>query len=438
MKIFTRTLLLSFIFLLGSNNLKAQETLFGDIFNQLGFEEQTEFLNNYDINVDSAYLTNPGDFPFNFDSLFLDMGILDSLSANLDDLPVLDDDYLDALGLLSDTMGLDSIFEDFGQLDLDTLAGDSIVAEIGNINDLFNINFDSLGNLGDQYGDTLDIDINEPNQNGLNETNLEILQDSLFNSIDNSDNNEDDFGFNIGIADQILDQIFDSNIFPSLELAFGVQDNSAMYYGREYATIAKVIRLGSVPSFNQMWEPRWHVKGSVIGEEIENYVVDESNNSTNNASGVVPLLYDGDFALMINPTLGSPNVRLITSFGMEVGTYVPAHEDFNAFTQGNNNCGFTTGIGAQIGSGFSVKTGDLTVYTLATLAYGDVVDRQRDAAYRYNSLRFSAGVRFGDIINVRYSTGQQTWAQGDEGNRKQVNTNHQLTLGVILQELNRP
>lgn len=429
MKIFTRTLLLSFIFLLGSNHLEAQETLFGDIFNQLGFEEQTELLNNFNVDLDAAHLTNPEDYPFNFDSLFQDMGILDSLGVYLDSLPILDDDYLDAFGLLNDTLGLfnsDSIIGSFGQLD--TLSSDTIVGEIGNINEIFEINFDSLGNLGGQYGDDLEFDINEPNQTGINFTNLEILQDSLFDSAVDSDIED-------GAVGQILDQIFDSNTFPSLELAFGVQDASFRYYGTDFATIAKVIRVGSVPSFNQMWEPRWHVKGSFTTEELEATTADDSNNSTSSNSGIFPFVYDGDIALMINPTLGSPNVRLITSFGMEVGTYVPSFQDFNEFTKNRINYGYTTGIAAQVGSGFSVKTGDLTVYTLATIAYGDVVDKQRDTEYRYNSLKFMAGVRLGDIVNVRYSTGKQMWAKGDT---KQLDTNHQLTLGIILQELNRP
>ena len=423
---------LTMLFFLGisSNTLTAQETLFGDLFNQLSFEEQTELLQNLNINLDSAALANPGDFPFNLDSLLQTAGLLDSLGVYLDSLPALDDDYLDALDLLNDTIDMpdvDDLFLNFGQLD--SLSADTIVGEVGNISSIFEINYDSLDNIIHGIDDDLNFSTNAPNSNGTNLTSLDILQDSINLSLFDSDIED-------GAVGQILDQLFSSENFPDLEIAIGFQDASFQYYGADFLTQAKVIRLGSVPTFNNLWESRWHVQGSFLNQRIENFATDTENITTSNETGIFPYLYDGDFAMMISPTLfNNPNVRLTTSFGMEVGVYAPSHRDFDEFTQSRNNIGNTTGIGAQIGGGFSVKSGDMIVYTLATVAYGNVVDKQMDEDYRYNSLKLMAGVKIGEVANIRYSSGKQFWARNDN---KRLDLNHQLTVGIILKELNRP
>ncbi|TAK41263.1 MAG: hypothetical protein EPO28_08870 [Saprospiraceae bacterium] len=45
---------------------------------------------------------------------------------------------------------------------------------------------------------------------------------------------------------------------------------------------------------------------------------------------------------------------------------------------------------------------------------------------------FQPGMRFGNIINVRYSMGHVTWQDNDN---RRANIKNQVTVGIILQEL---
>ncbi|PJA50288.1 MAG: hypothetical protein CO171_02540 [Syntrophobacterales bacterium CG_4_9_14_3_um_filter_49_8] len=77
-----------------------------------------------------------------------------------------------------------------------------------------------------------------------------------------------------------------------------------------------------------------------------------------------------------------------------------------------------------------MTTGPLTIYSLATVAHGGVFHAV--LPYRYNAMRFEAGMRFGNIINVRYSTGHVTWQDNDN---RRADIKNQVTVGIILQEL---
>ncbi len=337
--------------------------------------------------------------------------------------------------------GLDSLIDRLPGQGLFDPDADTLIGELEHIQDIFGANFDSLGGLFDQYQDSLVFDSANWNVviidfDDLTEGHLDMLQDTLGMVMDTTfPSNPHNFAGLIG-------KLFDIKAFPDLELAFGVQDADLKYWNEEYSANSKVIRIGSVPRFDKdviecnypvvPIEARWHVQASWNGGERSSPGDATGAREEGDKGGFNPLLFFGDFAMMATPRIGAwgnTSFRIITSLGMEFGTYAPAHRDYRPpFTSFNK--GFATGFGPQIGAGFSMTTGQLVIYSLATIAEGDVL--RCALPYRYNSRRFEVGMRYGNIINVRCNTGLATWQEHDN-RRADINT--QVTVGIILAEL---
>src|SRR5690606_25432166 len=130
-------------------------------------------------------------------------------------------------------------------------------------------------------------------------------------------------------------------------------------------------------------EPRWHIQTSWISGRIPTTINKGSRSSGGGDSGTRgngndltqardgesnfnPLLLSGDFAMMATPNvgrIGSTSFHLITSLGIEFGTYAPAHREYNPIRTANNR-GFATGFGPQVGSGFAAVNGPLVIYSM--------------------------------------------------------------------------
>ncbi len=430
-KIFKPLFVVYFLCML-SNNANAQWDILTDLFHQMDNGTNQFFFDNLDSlngNWDTNYDPN-GDM---FGQLY--GNLLDSIPPGN-----LDSTYLDGLDA-----GLDTLLVHLPGYGLSGTDQDSLLGELDWINGIFNNNFDSLGGLFGQYNDSLALtpnywDINIINSDSLHNDQLNYLQDS-FNLVGGaSDPN------GLGNFSHIFGKIFDVNIFPDIELAFGTQSSDLKYFQDKYSADAKIVRIGSVPRFDKNVsnipgdnspifpiEARWHVDVSWINEAHATPQFGDENIQNNGATkGFNPMLMSGDFAIMATPgigTLGNTSFRLITSLGTELGTYAPSHSDYaRPFTSSNK--GFMTGLGAQVGAGFSFTTGAVTAYSIATFAQGQALRCPKP--YPYTSRRYEVGIRYGNIINVRYSTGFVSWQ--DQENR-QANIRNQFTVGIILAEL---
>ena len=178
-------------------------------------------------------------------------------------------------------------------------------------------------------------------------------------------------------------------------------------------------------------EARWHVQASWVGGD-EQPTANDINNIVFEHKAFNPLLMFGDYAIMATPQigkLGNTTFRLITSLGTEFGTYAPAHHDF-ARPYTSSNKGYMTGLGAQAGAGFAFNTGALTVYSIGTFTRGQALRCPKP--YAYTSRIYEVGMRYGNIVNVRYSSGQISW---QDFNNRLAKINHQFTIGIILAEL---
>ncbi|MBI5916441.1 MAG: hypothetical protein HY842_13775 [Bacteroidetes bacterium] len=400
-----------------SYRANAQWDLLSDLFGQMDSTEFGQF------SFDLAHLENM----FIVDSVVQD-GMLDSLFLFLgDSLPgvPLDFTFFNVWGAGEDSLLFGFPGSGLGGFDQDTLLG-----EFDWINDVFNNNFDSLGGLFGQYQDSLQFDPTVVGVGYFDDAiyrELFTLQDTFFLVSDTSPN------FGLGDMASIFGKLFDPASFMNIELAFGVQKSSCGYYLRRYDANASVIRVGTVPKYNTFLEARWHLQGSWTNGDI--WKGDDYGSDALGGEEVkfTPLLFRGDFAIMLNPglvTIGNTSFRLLTSLGLEFGTYAPSHFEYQQpFT--TENKGNTTGFGPQAGAGFAVGNDDVTVYSMGTMAYGHLA-HSKAPSYRYNSLQFEAGVRFKDIINVRYSNGRQSWQPDDN---RVANVKNQVTVGIILKEL---
>ncbi|MEO1261550.1 MAG: hypothetical protein AAFZ15_22285 [Bacteroidota bacterium] len=445
MKLLKLHFFLLFTCFLFSHSVNAQWDLFADLLGQLEDQELNDYFNNldelnqnwdidqFDLNttIDNHYdlLNNP------FPGGLLDSSYIFGLEQGIGDLDIL----LDDSGLADNDQG-------------------AILGELDRIQDIFNMNFDSLGGLYGQYEDSLGTDPNWDvtilNYDEQVDTTFGLLQDSL--DIITNGSMPDDAG---GIAN-ILGDLFSQSLFSDLELAFGTQSSNLKYWDDQYSADAKVLRVGSVPSFDRTVidgrdgifrvpiETRWHMEVSWINGRIP-FTVDnsqllspsESDNDNpeynyNNSSDrkFNPLMFFGDFALMATPTvgqIGNTSFRLITSLGLEAATYAPAHREYNPSRTGINR-GFATGFGPQVGSGFSIINGPVIVYTMGTITRGELL--RSELPYTYQSTRFEAGIRYGNIINVRCSTGRVSWQENDN---RRADIGHQVTIGIILDSLFR-
>jgi len=235
----------------------------------------------------------------------------------------------------------------------------------------------------------------------------------------------------------IVDELLDPFLFPSIEMATGVKQTSVKYYQSEglYSTEPLLtVRLGTAPIFDRRFTTRWSIAGSwntdtdpaSIRLNASEYVNDQVIKKGNN-----PVLIDGDFALMYNPGIrlaSIANARLLTSLGMELGTYVPAHQSglVSSNQRVSPNKGFTTSCAAQMGTGLSYQLPGFSVYVLGTIAFGSVIN---SPDYVYRSRKLTTGILLGPSVSIRYSTGRQQWAPNDN---KTASTLHEFTIGLVL------
>lgn len=423
--LFSRVLLLLLVL---SQTANAQWSLFADLLKQMDNNTFNQYFGNL----------NDLDNTWDVDQEFGNVLLNDLYSGLENPFPggVLDSSFLDvwdpAYDLLNDKLpGLGLSNDD----------QDTILGQFTFVQDIFGNNFDSLGGAFGQYQDELVFDSSNWNVviigfDDMTEANLDILQDSLDMFADPTLVNGP------GDVSGIIGKLFDAVAFPDLELAFGIQQAKLKYWELPYAADAKVIRIGSVPRFNRNvqncpgkpWrlpiEARWHVQASWT--DTRPPAVGDAHASNNDANKFNPLLLSGDFAMMAIPIVGrwgNTSFRLITSLGMEAGTYAPAHADYRPpFTLPNK--GFATGFGPQLGGGFAMTTGLLTIYSIGTVTKGETF-RSR-LPYKYNAARYEVGMRYGNIINVRYSVGDISWQSFENRTAK---INNQLTIGLILSEL---
>lgn len=227
----------------------------------------------------------------------------------------------------------------------------------------------------------------------------------------------------------ILDSLFNASY--DLEIAFGTIRGDRRFYVTDFPVNANVVRIASVPKFNTTWETRWSLQASYFkgsGETVNLENVDPNDETK-------ALMYNAECAFMYNPKInggGDVALRLYSSLGMELRTYVPAHTQ--AVTPRTlNNKGNTTGMGPQIGAGVIVSAGPLTFYTYGTMSSGDVF--KAPTGYHYNSTTANAGARLGNSVNVLFSRGFATWSTGSLTDR--YITYNQITVGLILADLIR-
>jgi hypothetical protein len=230
----------------------------------------------------------------------------------------------------------------------------------------------------------------------------------------------------MGDFQSVVNDLFNPQNFTRIEMYAGRQSASANYYGLKYDVDLPVIGFRSVEQFNQLWEPRWRIQGSwftsttsVVNQELVQKFEAKS-----------PFMLNGGFDVMFNPTFNAPGgeIRLLTLLGIDVATYAPAHRN-NTYAASQQNVGYTTGWGPIIGGGIATEVGDVVVYGLGTIAYGDVICQpgQRVSGYRYRSNRIEAGIRYANFATLRYEVGlSNNWAApGDKSVRY-----HQVTVGL--------
>ncbi|MEY3050242.1 MAG: hypothetical protein RLY31_27 [Bacteroidota bacterium] len=404
-----------------SQSVYAQWGLFAGLLGQLGDTTQQQFSVQWG-GLDSTLSVDQQAYNAQLQELY---GLLGQPSPG----GGLDSSWLSGLDAGQDTLA--GLLPDLG------IAGsDTVLTILDSVQNLAGASFDSLGGLLGQYQDSLSFDSANWNVqiigfDSLNEVQLGILQDT-FAQVSLS---ESDAG--AGVLSGLLGQLFDESIFPDFELAFGRQEAQMKYYEEEYAAQAMVFRMGSVPRFDREVpggrhsrlpiEARWHVQASWLSRPLDAYLQDPENRSGQPEAGFHPLLLRGDFAMMATPGLGqwgNTSFRMISSLGMEFGTFAPAHRDYAPpFTTYNK--GFATGFGPQAGGGFSMTTGPLVIYALATVSHGKTINSDN----RYVSRQVTTGMRFGNTIHVCYSTGESSWQE--TGNRT-ARVRHQFTVGMIF------
>ena len=419
--------IVAFICLLSDNQLKAQ----------WGF--MTSLLSQTDSSSLQTFVSNQGTLNSSFE-IDPTMGnvvwgnLLDALGGS-NPAGNLDQGYLNDLGA-----GFDLFSDKLPGLGLAPMDEDTLLGEAQNVLIIFNNNSDSLGNILNTQGDNLAFDSSNWSLvilgfDGMADQQFGVLQDSLAMSVEGANP--------VGIhnVSDLMDMLFNADIFPDLELAFGTQELGLNYWEMPYQEKTRSFRLGSVPRFRAKgikyhgayvqlpFEARWHVQASWTNRRTPTLAGDVGNAGKREFT---PVLLDGDFAMMAIPVVGrwgNTLFRMITSVGMEFGTYAPSHQYYQPpFTLPNK--GFATGFGPQMGAGFAMVTGDLVIYTYGTMAHGQVFRTEQN--YNFDSKYWNAGIRFGNIVNVRYRMGDISWQT--HGNRT-AKLRNEIIVGVILSEL---
>ena len=433
----TSLLLYSLAFWLAASSTIQAQTNLGPLIGQLDSSQRATYLRNLDS------LTRK----FNVDSLKLSIAV-DSLNRGIFGQNPL-------LGI-NDSVGgfriaIDSFFHLFKPTDsLGLRDRDTLLGEYGRLKNI-SISFaDSLKGLFGNYQDSIFLSSGVPLANyPLNDSLWLRGSDSLRFNVTNlfkSDSTKPDSLRGLGRFAPVLDFLFNKNNF-KIELFSGLQNNEVAYLSLRQKLGLPVIGLRTVEQFNSLWESRWQMQGSWNMNEVQAtsgervFVAQEAK---------TPELLQGEFAIMFNPVLSifsnaNRSVRLISSLGIEISTYAPAHKNIDVLSI--NNKGFTTGMGPQIGAGFSLQMGPITTFALGTMTYGEVltkakVDRPRvyyADSYTFFSTCISAGIRYGNAFSLRYENRTSDWAdniKATTGFLKNARTN-QVTVGIPLSGLSR-
>ena len=381
--------------------------------------------------------------------LFNDLDVdetVDSLNFSVDDLgDGLDDSgVVDSLTQLisgdNPIAGLDSLsFEWMNGRDYlsdlvdstnsDTFDISTILGEYDFVNGQWNQNLDSLTNIFDTTKAEItiidDLDVDDPPSQDF---------DSLSTYFNPGIDTTTTGGLGGDRFDRILGLLFSRDLFTNLELAYGQKNANIRFYNEPRANKSEVqvIRVGSVPSFKSLWEARWHASGSFTNSTTT--ILPDGTSSIRQEFN--PLVMDFDYAVMYNPgfRFGPLSFRYISGLGIEAAMYAPSHfSTLNANT--SRRLGNTVGYGPQISTGFSLTQGDITTYAIASAAYGSVVCGDM-LDHNYSSIKYEAGVRYSNIINIRYSVGEQSWtADLDDNTGKRVRTDQRFTVGLMLESL---
>ncbi len=400
------------LWIMPGQQLKAQTFGdFGALLEQLTDAQRAQFLEDLK-NINLEELT----------MLFNDADALRHLQEALEganpiaDLGNLAQEWEEARALLALVLGQSDIeLEDQGALTL----------ELDRLNEIWNESNMDLAEIFNQHDLEADPDATIDHEGAE----IDPLLEDLLGAFDDVEAN------GLGNFEEVLGQLFNRELFTSLEFAYGRKEAQVRFY-KNNALVRmndlQVLRVATVPNFETTWEARWSASASWTESNAGDVIGAEQYNAPKLAFN--PFIMEADFAVMYNPgiELGGDalKARMITSLGFEVATYVPAHLD-PLVRRTWENVGNTTGYGAQAGVGVAVVRGPLTTYTMGTMALGVV---EKSELYQYSSMKFTAGVRYGDAINVRYDLGQQDWApQG----KKRIRTMHQVTVGILLQSLFR-
>ncbi len=402
----------------------AQINLLDDLLRQLEPKQLDDFMENLE---NSPQDFNGDEFVDQY-GLEMDTGSLDSLANLLVTLSEngfpLEPKYLEALAAGKDVFNTgyyDGRFNDLDRLILNyayDLAENFFTSNEEELENALAENIDQL-ELGDEevpdledYGEEI-----SESQSDLN---------GLFNeSYDRTKPK------GLGDVGSIINKLFSKELFSAFEIAYGRQMGSGFYASDDYSVSANLLRFGSVPNYNSFLSARWHVEGSWTPSSVDETLPNNENaGPEETGEGINPLKISGNFAMMLNPGIirnGGVNIRLLTSLGIEVATYAPAHRDYSA---GNaDNTGFTTGFGPQLGTGFAIVIGDLVTFSQTTATLGSLYC-DGSLAGTYKSLKFESGVRYGNRITVRYVKGFNDWTTPTAPRGLVID--NQFSVGLII------
>lgn len=430
MKKTTSLLLFSLVLWLVTASTVQAQTNLGSLLGQLDSAQRAAYLRN----LDSLGKR------FNSNSLALDPAI-DSLNrAMLGRNPLAG---VDSLGFF--TGALDSFFrmyrptDSLGIRDRDTILGE----------------YARLKKVSIPFADSLNGLFGKNQGNLLSSTGVPVANYPLDNSL--WKNGEDSLGLNLknqlkavpakglgGFA-PVLGQLFNKNNF-KLELFSGMQSIEVAYFSLRQSLQLPVIGLRTVEQFNSLWETRWQMQGSWNTTDVKAVAAGEKVFVAQEAKS--PELLQMEFAAMFNPGISifsnsNRSVRLISSLGIEVSTYAPAHRNLDASSLKNK--GFATGVGPQMGAGFALSTGAFTTFALGTMSYGNVICKAENAngyifsPYTFFSTCITAGVRYGNAFTMRYEIRSNDWGSNQKNNpgyAKNARTN-QITVGIPISGLTR-
>lgn len=394
-------------------NSTAQNDLLHRILDQLTDTQRTDFFDN---------LGN-----FDLDSLGVGLngsGVVDSLNGTvLNGLPFSGIDSLN----FEWGAGRDSLVETIMALGNDSLNLDSILNLYDDINTTWLSNLDSLSNQFGNYQDSLSSNntVDDPPAQSFDSLLVRLPSDadSLYTGSFGGDR-----------LQGIVDQLFNKNTFTYLELAYGKTSANLQFYDEVNDRLEEIdiIRIASVPTFETIFESRWHGSASFYTSKSTN-----PDTGVEEKTGFKPFIFNFDYAIMYNPgfTFGGISFRYLTGLGFEASVLSPSFAATQPATMGYNRLGNTFGYGPQLSTGFSATEGNITTYALASTAIGSVVCFDF-LDHAYTSRKFEAGIRYADAINLRYALNLQSWtADLDASTGKNVRTTSEVTVGVILDEL---